>query len=199
MSERLERVIGLGLIVGAGLALAVIGLGWLPPVSNPFGQDPHTVAAPAPVRVPRRRAPTPRHSQGPPWPVAYSANGLGELRACARRLGWKPWMPTQSAAPATFEEAYTTSGVLCAVVGPYFVEEALRPIPSREGPTAVTRVTLSNGQSGTWWWVPGEGGGYYRLNLQVGSRYIRLAGANKVSTLDPLATSFAPISTIRPA
>ncbi len=200
MSERLERVIGMGLLIGAALAVAFTVLGWLPPVSNPPGPGVNSAARPAPSRIPHRQASTPpKMPQGPPWPVTYSANTFGALHALARRLGWKPWMPTRAAVQATFEEAYTVSGVLCAVVGPYFFQEATRPIPAREGPTTVTPVALSNGQSATWWWVPGEGGGYYRLNFRAGLRYIRLAGANTVSALNPLATSFVPLSAIRPS
>jgi len=192
MEARLSKVIALGVGLGSVVAIGLTSLGVLPRVIPPAvaeakGPSRQVVSKPAPSRI--RVAAV----SGPPYPVAYTANDLLQLHQLSQSLHWQPWLPTQTKVPASYIEAYVSQGALSVLIGPYLIEESNRPLPVREGPTSVTPVSLPNGDSGTWWWVPGEGGSYYRLNLQLGSMYVWLEGSSSLTTLSQLAESFQPL------
>ncbi len=196
---RLSRVMGIGMFLGLLMAAGSTCLGWLPPVVPRPTVEAKT---PSPTRRPEGSKP----ATPPPAPelsaslggVRYSANALARLDVLAGRLHWQPWIPRREGGSQTFSEAYVTGRVLCLIVGRYLAEESRAAIPARIGPSAAGSLTLANGQPARWWWVPGEAGGYYRLNFREGALNIRLAGANSLAQLKTEASGFSPLAALQP-
>jgi len=192
MEARLARVIAIGVVIGAVAAIGFTELGVLPRVIPPAVVEAKGTVVSPPTRSLIRHASSPAVS-GPPYAIEYSTNDLLQLHQLSQSLHWQPWLPTKALQLDSYVESYVSQGVLSVIIGPYLLEESNHPLSVREAPTSVTPVTLPNGDAGSWWWVPGEGGSYYRLNLQMGSIYVRIAGSNSLATLSQLAESFQPL------
>ncbi len=192
MEARLTRVIAIGVVIGAVSAIGLTGLGMLPRVIPLPPVEAKGIVTSTGGTSAIRHSPVPVVS-GPPYAIQYSTNDLLQLHQLSQGLHWQPWLPTKALQLDSYVESYVSQGVLSILIGPYLLEESNHPLSVREAPTSVTPVTLPNGDAGSWWWVPGGGGSYYRLNLQMGSIYVRLEGSNSLATLSHLAESFQPL------
>lgn len=197
MEARLGRVISMGLLMGAVAATGLTWLGLLPRVVPAVVEAKNPSPAVSPRPTPEKSSSSGTIISGPPYAIQYSPNDLLQLHQLSQDVHWQPWLPTKSPSLLSYVEAYIASGVLCVIIGPYLVEEANHPLPARQGPTSVTPITLSNGDSGSWWWVPGEGGSFYRLNVKIGSIYVRISGSNSLPQLSQLAETFQPLMALR--
>jgi hypothetical protein len=181
--------------MGALSAIGSTWLGVLPRVVPPQVEAQGTNVTSRP-QTPTSEASTPAVPKGPPYAVQYTSNDLLQLHALSEQLHWQPWVPKEATQSVSYVESYAANNVLSIIIGPYLLEESNAPIAELEGPTSVTTTTLADGTSGTWWWVPGEGGSYYRLNVQMGSIYIRMAGSSSLSVMSQLADSLEPLMAV---
>ncbi len=197
LKPRLSRVISLGIALGATVSIGLTWLGVLPrvvPKPTAMAKVPNG----HPKAVKRTNAPSVSAAiSGPPYAVQYSGNDLLQLHQLSRQLHWQPWLPAKALQLEHYVEAYTSGPVLSVIVGPYVVEESNAPLTERVAPSNISSVTLANGDQGTWWWVPGDGGGVYSLNFRLGSIYVRVAGSSSHADLLELASSFEPLMSLR--
>ncbi|MCY0879715.1 MAG: hypothetical protein OWU84_12345 [Firmicutes bacterium] len=130
-------------------------------------------------------------------PVDYEPF-LGSLRSEARALGITLVLPQSSYAGTALEENYVSGQVLVLVFNNMLVMESKEPMVSYYLPASTLSVSLAAGGTGTWEWIPGEGGPPYRLNFALDGTYVQIRLfspplADTVATAVRIANAFTPV------
>lgn len=194
--------VGMG-VAGAGITLLGVGLMQLMPAVVPSPTPTATVVPH--VNGVRRASPPAAHqhvtavvpNQEGLLPILYGSTAA--LAQQGQAAGVALFVPKDGVPGTNFEESYRSSSTVDILYNNMTLIEAHHPLTSVYRPLSSVGVSLANGTSATWEWIPGGGGPAYRLMFQVGSTYIRLqlsqyAASGPERTAAAVANSFEKVS-----
>lgn len=194
------RIGGLGILGIAAAIFGFMGVSKLLP-------SPHPLPGPTPVVavVKAHRAPTRHSTQSSAIPAPNAMEPINYnlfmsiLVSAGHSLHMTVLVPQSSYTGTTLEEAYADDDILNLQYNNMIVMESPDPIASTYRPTGETAVTLGNGATAEWEFIPGGGGPTHRLEFEVSGTYIRLQlyhpqVNNSLSSTEEVANTFSSVN-----